>query len=79
MKKFMLTLLLGMTFLFAGMDFNTATKDEIMLIKGIGEVKAQKILEFRKTNKITKISDLQDIKGFGPSLIAKIEKATKTK
>jgi len=77
MKKFMLMLLLGMTVLFAGMDLNTATKDELMLVKGIGDKKAQKIIEFRKTNKITKTSDLQKIKGFGPALIVKIEKATK--
>ena len=77
MKKFVLMLLLGMTVLFAGMDINTATKDELMNIKGIGMKKAQKIIEFRKMNKITKISDLQKIKGFGPSLIVKIEKATK--
>jgi len=74
MKKFLIMLLLGTTLLFASINLNTATKSELMTIKGIGAKKAEKILEFRKTTKIKNISDLQSIKGFGPSLIAKIKK-----
>ena len=74
MKKFMLILLLGMSLLFGSMDINTASKTELMQIKGIGLVKAEKILEFRKNNKIEDLNDLQKIKGFGPALIANIKK-----
>jgi len=73
MKKLMLMLLLGMSMLFGSMDINTATKAELMKIKGIGLVKAEKILEFRKNNKIENLNDLQKIKGFGPSLIVNIK------
>ncbi|NQY94653.1 MAG: helix-hairpin-helix domain-containing protein [Campylobacteraceae bacterium] len=75
MKKFMLILLLGMSLLFGSMDINTASKTELMQIKGIGLVKAEKILEFRKNNKIEDINELQKIKGFGPALIANIKKS----
>ncbi len=75
MKKFMLMLLLGMSLLFGSMDINTASKEELMQIKGIGLVKAEKILEFRKTKKIENLDDLQNIKGFGPALIANIKKS----
>ena len=75
MKKFMLILLLGMSLLFGSMDINTASKTELMQIKGIGLVKAEKILEFRKNNKIEDINELQKIKGFGPALIVNIKKS----
>ena len=75
MKKFMLILLLGMSLLFGSMDINTDSKTELMQIKGIGLVKAEKILEFRKNNKIEDLNDLQKIKGFGPALIANIKKS----
>lgn len=73
MKKILLSLVFGFVFLFASIDLNTATKSELMEIKGIGSKKADKILEYRKTNKIESASQLLIIKGFGPALIAKIE------
>jgi len=67
-------MLLGCSmFLFASINLNTASKDELMNIKGIGAKKAEKILVFRKTNKITQADDLKSIKGFGPALIKKIQ------
>ena len=74
MRKILLMMVFGFMFLFAGVDLNTATKSELMSIKGIGAKKAQSILEYRKTNKISAASDLRSIKGFGPALISNIEK-----
>ena len=79
MKKIMLMLLLGLSLLFASIDLNTATKSELMSIKGIGAKKAQEILEYRKSNKILNVDDLQIIKGFGPALIKNIKKSVATK
>lgn len=79
MKKFLLMLLMGATFLFASIDLNSANKVDLMSIKGIGEKKALKIIEFRKSKKITNIDDLMIIKGFGPSLIANIKEKAKIK
>ena len=54
MKKIIGLLLLCASFIFASMNLQTATKEELMSIKGIGEKKADKIMEYRKTNKIKK-------------------------
>jgi len=61
--------------LFGSMDLNTATKLELMEIKGMGLVKAERIIKFRKNNKIDNLNDLKKIKGFGPSLIVEIKKS----
>jgi len=79
MKKLLVLLMLSLTFLCASIDLNTATKAQLMEIKGIGEKKAEKLMEYRKTNKITKVNALKKIKGFGPSLIENIKKAISSK
>jgi len=72
MKKIVGMLVLGISFMMAAMNLQTASKTELMSIKGIGSVKADQIIEYRKTNKIKDPSDLQNIKGFGPSIISNI-------
>ncbi|WP_370516578.1 helix-hairpin-helix domain-containing protein [Granulicatella sp. zg-ZJ] len=54
-------------------NLNTATKSQLMTIAGIGEKKADAILEYRKQKRLTKIEDLKQIKGFSDSLIEKIK------
>ena len=79
MNKFLFLLMLSVTFLFASIDLNTATKSELMKIKGIGAKKAEKIITFRKSNQITNVDDLKNLKGFGPSLIKNIKIAVEVK
>ncbi|RXJ65927.1 DNA-binding protein [Halarcobacter ebronensis] len=77
MKNVLFILFMLVAFLFGAVDFNSATKEELMEIKGIGEKKAEAIIEYRKTNKISSVEDLEAIKGFGPGLIEKIKNSNK--
>lgn len=48
MKKIVALLMLCGTFLVAQINLQTASKEELMSIKGIGEKKAEQIMEYRK-------------------------------
>ncbi len=78
MKKILLVTTATVSFLFSGINLQTASKDELMCIKGIGVKKAEAIIAYRKSNKIKSPDDLLKIKGFGKALIAKIKKGEKT-
>lgn len=56
-------------------NINTATKEELMSIKGIGEVTATKILVFLSNNgKINTLDELLDVDGIGEAKLKIIEK-----
>ena len=74
MRKLVLLLMLSVSFMFAAMNLQTASKDELMSIKGIGPKKADQIIKYRKSNKIKSADDLKAIKGFGPGVIGNIKK-----
>ncbi|RXJ84051.1 helix-hairpin-helix domain-containing protein [Arcobacter sp. CECT 8985] len=78
MKKIFLGLVISCVMLFASIDFNKASKQELMSIKGIGQKKAESIINYRKTNKIKTVDDLEKIKGFGKTLVKKIKASTKS-
>ena len=75
MKKIVALFMLSCSFLFAQINLQTATKDELMGIKGIGEKKAEQIIEYRKTNTINNPEDLKNIKGFGDSIVSSVKKS----
>lgn len=79
MKKILLLLLLSVGMLFASINLNTATKGELMSIKGVGDKKSDQIIKYRKTNSLNSADDLKNIKGFGPALINNVKKDVKTK
>lgn len=55
-------------------NINIATQDELMTITGIGEAKANAIIEYRKEHgKFDTIEDIMNVSGIGESLFAKIK------
>ncbi|MBP9491138.1 MAG: helix-hairpin-helix domain-containing protein [Aliarcobacter sp.] len=75
MKKIVALLMLCCSFLFAQINLQTASKEELMGIKGIGEKKADQIMEYRKTNTINNPEDLKNIKGFGDSIVGNVKES----
>ena len=76
MKKLLLVLLAFFAFsgmAMAAVNLNTATKEELDGVKGIGPVKAQAIIEYRtKNGSFKSVDDLKNVKGFGDKTVAKM-------
>lgn len=54
-------------------NINTATKEELMEVEGIGEVLAERILEYILNNgNIASFEQLQNVEGVGDTLIERI-------
>ena len=79
MFKKIVTLTLIMAVSLFAINVKTATKDELMSIKGIGEVKAATIIKYRKTHKVKTAEDLKDAPGIGPEIVSNLKKDVKNK
>ena len=73
MKKIILFLMIGVISLFAKIDINQATMEQLHSLKGIGHTKAVAIMEYRKQHPFTKIEDIMKVKGIGKKLFEKLK------
>ncbi|WP_069632673.1 ComEA family DNA-binding protein [Campylobacter pinnipediorum] len=74
MNKLVLSLMLLVSYILAAVNLNTATKEELMSLKGIGNSKAEAIIEYRKANPFKSTEELKNVKGIGDSIYKKLEK-----
>jgi competence protein ComEA len=82
MRKLFLILVMLIAFsgiAVAAVNINTATKEELTSIKGVGEMRAQEIIDYRTKNGPFKtVDDLQKVSGIGPGLMKQIRSQVST-
>jgi len=72
MLKILVSLVILVGFLFAGVKINEASQKELMKLKGVGKVSAEAIVEYRKEHgKFTSVKELTKVKGIGSKTIEK--------
>ena len=59
-------------------ELNSASKVELMEVKGIGEAKATAIINERKKGKFKSFEDFQRVKGVGEKMTLSVKNSTKS-
>jgi competence protein ComEA len=78
MKKLLATFIASFMFsltAMAAVNINTATQAQLENLEGIGPVKAQAIIDYRKKNGGFKsVNDLEKVEGIGPATLQNVRK-----
>jgi competence protein ComEA len=75
MKKLLLSLLvlLFSGSLYAAVDLNTASVEELQAVKGVGASKAEAIVQHRKQHgPFKRVEELDNVKGFGKKTVERL-------
>jgi competence protein ComEA len=76
MKKFLLALTMWFALsglALAAVNINTATKEELTSLKGIGDKRAQDIIDYRtKNGNFKSVDELEKVPGIGPGIMKQI-------
>jgi competence protein ComEA len=76
MKKLLLAIFICLTtygFAIAAVNINTATKEELTTLQGIGEKRAQDIIDYRtKNGPFKNVDDLEKVPVIGPGMMKQI-------
>ena len=62
---------LAIGFLWSSVDINSANIEELSSLKGVGKVKAQAIIEYRKNYCFKSAQELTKVKGIGKKTLEK--------
>ena len=79
MKKVLAFICVFAGLLWAAVNINTAGIDELKALKGVGETKAQAIIEYRKDHNFTTIDEIKKVKGIGDKIFNDIKNDIKVK
>jgi len=82
MKRLLLAVLMWLAIsgvALAVVNINTATKEELTSLKGVGEKRAQEIINYRTKNGPFKtVDDLEKVPGIGPGIMKQIRSEVTT-
>ena len=69
--KILTFLVLSMSFLFASVDINHASAQELTSLKGVGNKKAVAIIEYRQVHCFKSLNEILNVKGLGKKFLEK--------
>jgi len=72
--KFLAIIAIGATLLLSAVDINNASKEELMILKGLGDKKAAAVLDYRKEHCFKTVESMTEVKGIGPKFVEKNKK-----